>query len=91
MIASVERAPAKQVVVGGILREVSEPVLIILEQEVGVGSVSCHWLFTHKGLVAGPYELVNGLTVLVPEKFTSRDRPGVFRGVTLEVSNGEEE
>ena len=81
-----ERAPARQELVGGVLKSIRDPVLVLLgTQRVG-SRLSCDWVFTHAGLVPGPYELESGQTVLIPPALTRRDAPGVHRGVTLEVT-----
>ena len=89
VFTSVERTPGKQAVVGGVLKSVREPVIAAIGERAGP-HLSCDWLFTHAGLVPGAYEMRGGWTVVVPEKFTRREAPGVFRGVTLEVQHGEE-
>lgn len=80
---SVERTPGKQQAVGGVLKSVREPVLILIGERKG-DSLSCDWVFTHAGLMPGEYPLTNGITVNVPKALCSSEHR-VVRGVTLEV------
>lgn len=83
VFTSVERAPGRQSVVGGVLKSVREPVLAIIGEQTDK-SISSDWVFTHAGLVPGDYPLTNGITVSIPQALCSSEHR-VVRGITLEV------
>lgn len=83
-----ERAPGHQKVVGGVLKNVREPVLAIIGEQTDK-SISSDWVFTHAGLMPGDYPLTTGFTVSIPQALCSSEHR-VVRGVTLEVKHGEE-
>ncbi len=85
---SVERTPGRQRLVGGVLKHVREPVLAAAGCYLDGPRLSCDWLFTHAGLVPGPYELESGITVHIPESLVSQEKHRVSRGVILEVVHG---
>lgn len=81
-----ERTPGRQALVGGVVKLVTEPVLVIIGERTGT-HLSCDWVFTHAGLMPGDYPLVGGLTVRVPRALCAESHRA-WRGVTLEVVSG---
>lgn len=68
----------------------SEPVLaLVTEGEVLDGFLFCDWVFTHPGLMPGPYELRNGLTVFIPDSLCGPGGRHVMN-TTLEVVSNEQ-
>lgn len=85
MWVSRELGPSTQALTGaGVLKRVREPVLVLVGPRLEGASVYCDWLFTHPGLVPGPYELTTGLTVIIPPGLCSLEGKAT-PGVTLEV------
>lgn len=84
ILSSVEHAPGRQELVGGVLKRVREPVLVLVEPVRAGAHLSCAWVFTHAGLVAGDYELSDGSTVSIPKGLCG-DSAQARQGVTLEV------
>ena len=86
LVVSAELAPPQLSSADGVRKLVSEPVLaLITGGEVQDGAtLFCDWVFTHPGLVPGPYELVNGLSVVIPPALCTSEGRAVH-SVTLEV------
>lgn len=88
MLVSVEKTPGRQALVGGLLKHIREPVLVAVGCHLNGSRLSCDWLFTHAGLVPGPYPLESGITIHVPDTLCGRDKHRVSRDVHLEVTDG---
>lgn len=85
MLVSVETALGPQRVSGGgVLKRQREPVVVLIGPRREGAFLSCDWLFTHPGLVPGPYELSDGTTVVIPPARCS-DSGVAAHTVTLEV------
>lgn len=85
VVCSVELSPPRASTVGGVRKLLSEPVLALITEGERVGStLFCDWVVTHPGLVPGAYELVNGMTVVIPPGLCSLEGKAA-QGVTLEV------
>jgi hypothetical protein len=69
----------------GLLKQPREPVLVLVGVERAGSLLSCDWVFTHAGLMPGPYALSDGTTVSIPPGLCG-DSHQVRRGVTLEVT-----
>lgn len=67
VVTSVERAPGRQKLVGGVLKHVREPVLVLVNARREGRNLFCDWVFTHAGLVPGEYALTDGVTVVIPK------------------------
>lgn len=88
MLLSVELTPPQAVVsAAGVMKQVREPVLAVVGAEYRDGHLSCAAVFTHAGLIPGPYVLQGGLTVRIPQALVS-DKHKVSQNVTLEVVHG---
>lgn len=85
VIASVELTPGRQELVGGTLKLVRAPVVVLVNPVRDEHSVSCDWLCTHPGLEPGAYPLTNGVTVDIPSSLCSMDGR-VAHSITLEVT-----
>lgn len=66
------------------MKQRREPVVVLLDSRRDGNTLSCTWLFTHPGLVPGPYQLQDGSTVMIPPARCS-DRGVAAHTVTLEV------
>lgn len=85
MLVSVETTLGPQrVSEGGVLKRLREPVVVLIGPRREGAFLSCDWLFTHPGLVPGPYELSDGTTVVIPPARCS-DSGVAAHTVTLEV------
>lgn len=81
---SVETVLGPVAVEDGLLKQRREPVLALVSPRLNGRHLSCDWLFTHPGLVPGPYELVGGITVHIPPARCSESGVAAH-SVTLEV------
>lgn len=88
ILESVERAPARQTLVGGVLKRIPEPVLVLIGVSRLGALLSCDWVITHAGLIPGDYPLRDGTTVRIPQSLCG-DAHRASRGVTLEVKRDE--
>lgn len=82
---SVETALGELLTEGGLLKQPREPVLALANPVQHEQTVSCDWVFTHPGLVPGPYRLTNGTTVVIPPALCPVDGRAV-PDQTLEVT-----
>lgn len=85
-----ERTPGRHALVGGVHKLVREPVLVLAGPRAEGTTVFCDWVITHPGLIPGPYELMNGTTVVIPPDLCSTDGRAVHT-ITLEVTHEHEE
>jgi len=81
---SVETVLGPVAVEDGLLKQRREPVLALVSPRLNGRHLSCDWVFTHPGLMPGPYPLTNDLTVTIPPELCSGS--GTARhAITLEV------
>lgn len=81
---SVETVLGPVAVEDGLLKQRREPVLVAVNPRRTGTHVFCDWVFTHPGLVPGPYLLTNGTTITIPPARCSESGVAAH-SVTLEV------